>query len=131
MPARQFAPGFRFSMLDMLILVVATGAMIFVSQIGLRFAAPIAFVVVHFFLFCNVIRMSRALELIWAFHFLALAAATAIFSLPGWPSTYLLCLLVTVIAVSIEMTRPSYHGVGWKRINPRLPDWWEEYNATS
>jgi hypothetical protein len=28
--------------------------------------------------------------------------------------------------VVAEMLKPSYHGVGWQRINPRLPEWWAE-----
>jgi hypothetical protein len=32
---------------------------------------------------------------------------------------------VTGIVVVVEMRKPSYHGVGWKWINPGLPAWWE------
>jgi hypothetical protein len=27
--------------------------------------------------------------------------------------------------VIVEMRKPSYHGVGWQRINPGLPAWWD------
>jgi len=33
---------------------------------------------------------------------------------------------VTVAVVVVEMCKPSYHGVGWQRINPRLREWWAE-----
>jgi hypothetical protein len=29
-----------------------------------------------------------------------------------------------VIVVIIERRRPSHHGVGWRKLNPRLPEWW-------
>ena len=36
----------------------------------------VGFVVAHFFLFCNVVRMARPLEFLWSGIFVALAAAT-------------------------------------------------------
>jgi len=88
-----------------------------------------AFVLAHFFLFCNVIRMARPLELIWAGFFVVLAGATIVYDVPGWLITVPLSMLVTVIVVCIEMHKPSYHGVGWQRINPGLPLWWEAHVA--
>ncbi len=62
----DFRPGFRLSLLNIAILLVggigALGA--FTTEAAIWFA--IAFVVGHFFLFCNVIRMARPSELIWA-----------------------------------------------------------------
>ena len=59
-------PGMRFSFTDFVVLVVATlGAW----QL-FRFGHPLWWIVVavvgHFFLFCNVFRVSRTLELWWA-----------------------------------------------------------------
>jgi len=34
----------------------------------------------------------------------------------------------TIICVAVEMRKPSYHGVGWKWINPKLPEWWKTQN---
>lgn len=84
-----------------------------------------AFVLTHFFLFCNVVRMARLLELAWAGVFVVLAGATVAVETPGWLVTALVSLLVTLIVVVVEMRKPSYHGVGWQRINPNLPAWWE------
>jgi uncharacterized protein YqgC (DUF456 family) len=84
----------------------------------------LAFVLAHFFLFCNVIRMAPSLELIWAAVFVVLAAATIAFETPGWLVTALVSLFVTTAVVVVEMRKPSYHGVGWQRINPALPAWW-------
>jgi hypothetical protein len=88
-----------------------------------------AFVLAHFFLFCNVVRMARPLELAWAGIFVVLAAATVAFETPGWLVTALVSLLVTVVVVIVEMRKPSYHGVGWQRINPGMAAWWEARGA--
>jgi hypothetical protein len=69
--------------------------------------------------------MARPLELVWAGAFVLLAGATVAFDAPGWLLTSLFSLLVTVVVVTVEMRKPSYHGVGWKRINPGLPAWWQ------
>lgn len=89
----------------------------------------IAFVLGHFFLFCNVVRMARPLELAWAGVFVALAAATIMLDTPGWLVTASVSLAATVVVVMVETRKPSYHGVGWQRINPGLPAWWESHGA--
>lgn len=122
--APKFSPGFRLSFVDVLVLIAGmAGAAYFGTQtwwIGL----VIGFVVGHFFLFCNVFRMSRSLELIWAAGFLLLAGGTIAVDFPGWPTTMGLSLALTVAVIVTEMRRPSYHGVGWQKINPELPAWW-------
>jgi hypothetical protein len=85
----------------------------------------VAFVVAHFFLFCNVVRMARPYELAWAAVFLPLASSTMLAGAPGWPVTTAASLAVTVAVVVLQMRRPSYHGVAWQRVNPGLPTWWE------
>ncbi len=84
-----------------------------------------AFALAHFFFFCNVVRIARPLELLWAGVFVVLAGATVAFETPGWLVTALVSLLVTVVVVAVEVRKPSYHGVGWQWINPELPAWWE------
>ena len=34
-------------------------------------------------------------------------------------------ILLAVVLIAREMKRPSYHGVGWRNINPDLPKWWK------
>jgi len=120
----QFFPGFRLSTTDILVLVIAsvTSVVLGISQNWLGWL--IAFVVCHFFLFCNVFRISRPLELLWAGVFLILAICTARFAIPGWQITLFLSMSLTVILVAIEMRKPSHHGVWWQYINPELPEWW-------
>ena len=130
MRPRQFRPGFRFSWLDLAILAggaAAAAAALAVFEPWVAFV--IAFVVGHFFLFCNVFRLARALELAWAVVFVALVTATLTSGIPGWTVTTGLSLAATVIAVLLEMRKPSYHGVFWQQINPRLRQWWESHIA--
>src|SRR4051812_47661861 len=61
MAERKFQPGFRLSALDVIVLVVGGVASAYAMTIDRWFGIAIAFVVLHFFLFCNVLRMSRPL----------------------------------------------------------------------
>jgi hypothetical protein len=78
----------------------------------------------HFFLFCNVFRMSRPPELLWAFTFTVLSGATLRTGGPGWLATVTVSVALAVVLIGLETRKPRYHGVGWKKLNPRLPDWW-------
>jgi hypothetical protein len=69
--------------------------------------------------------MDRALELLWAALFVGLALSTLSGAQPAWPVTLLLALFATAILVLIQIKKPSYHGVAWRRINPNLPNWWQ------
>ena len=115
--------GFRFSATDGVVLVL--GALLGVAgwhwlgQIGLL--AP--FVVGHFFLFCNVFRVRRRLELAWSALFLAnigvwigMGAGDA-----RWHAAAQLAVTAAVIAR--EMASARYHGVFARRINPRIDDY--------
>jgi len=126
---RDFAPGFRLSALDVIILNVGMVVVFALATIVGWGALVVGFVLGHFFLFCNVVRMSRALELTWAAVFAALAAATLALDAPGWPVTLSVSLIATAALVGLEMRKPSYHGAGWKRINPGLPAWWKEHGS--
>ena len=85
----------------------------------------VGFVLAHFFLFCNVFRMARPLELVWAAVIVVLAGGTIVQELPGWGLTVAISLGVTVVVVILEMRKSSYHGIAWQRINPDLRKWWE------
>ena len=87
------------------------------------------FTVAHFFLFCNVLRMSRLLELLWAALFVLLATSTIIMGVPVWNYTFTIMLAVTAIFAVIQVFRPSYHGAFWMQINPDLPQWWASNQA--
>jgi hypothetical protein len=120
-----FTPGFRLSVVDGCVLLGGGAGIILSSMIVWWWGFVLGFLIGHFLLFCNVVRMARPLELLWSGGFVVLAAATIVLDTPGWLATALLSLIVTGIVVLVEMRKPSYHGVGWKWINPGLPAWWE------
>ena len=125
MKQKAFVPGFRLSVGDGLVLAGGVVAAIVLSMFVWWQGFVVGFVVAHFFLFCNVVRMARPLEFLWSGIFVALAAATIAIDMPGWVATFVVSAVVTAIVVVLEIRKPSYHGVGWKWINPGLPARWE------
>lgn len=121
----EFSPGFRISCFDGCVLAVGALAIALVAPSVPLGAVVLGFVLGHFFLFCNVFRISRPPELIWASAFVGLAIGSLLADKPRWPTTFVVCLLLSVLLVVIEMRRPSYHGVLWKRINPNLRAWYD------
>jgi hypothetical protein len=99
------------------------GATVGIAFIDFWIGFAVGFVVAHFFLFCNLVRLSRSLELIWAGIFTALCILASV-DLLTWRLTFTISGGLTVVVVVIEARRPSYHGVGWRILNPRLPEWW-------
>lgn len=94
------------------------------------YALVAPFVLGHFFLFCNIFRVRRSLELIWAGSFLAqafawLALGPAFDFLP----IALTQLPITAAVIGYEMRSPRYHGMLCGRINPDLGSYLEERRA--
>src|SRR5262245_61925729 len=100
-----FSPGFRLSVVDVIVLVAGVTGSIILSKFEWWWGFVVALVLGHFFLFCNIVRMARPLELIWAAVFASLVGATIAFERPGWLVTAILSLLVTVIVVALEMRK--------------------------
>ncbi len=114
---RAFSPGFRLSAFDCVVLIVGAVLTVAVSAIRLPIGFAVGFVVLHFFVFCNIVRMSRKLELIWTALFIILAAG-AVAQLISWTFVFGLSLAGSTFLAIMEMRGISYHGVGWRRINP-------------
>lgn len=128
MQSAEFKPGFRLSLIDVAVLIGGMIGAAVLWSITWWWGFVIAFVIMHFFLFCNVVRASRPLELVWAGVFVVLAGATITLEKPGWTATTAISLGATIVVVFLEMRKPSYHGAGWKWINPKLPVWWNSAN---
>lgn len=126
----RFNPGFRISLMDAAVLCAgATGSFLLGGE--MEWAGWIvAIVVLHFFLFCNVFRISRRSELIWAAAFIILCTATIWTGVPGWIAAFILSIVLAGILIWRETRRESYHGILWARWNPGLPAWWEARHAT-
>jgi hypothetical protein len=121
----KFQPGFRLSEMDVGFLMLGVCAAVLLARLDERLGVALLFVLAHFFLFCNVLRMSRPLELIWAVLFVLLAGSTFTFDLPSWNYTLIAILVVTLILAIVQILQPSYHGVLWRKINPNLKQWWD------
>ena len=126
MDTSRFKPGFRFSLLDILILIIGFFATFILSIQLWWIGMVIGIVVSHFFLFCNVFRISRSPELIWAAVFTVLAGTTILTGFPGWTITVALSITLSSFLIWRESKKPGYHGICWKTLNPALPEWWKE-----
>lgn len=126
----KFQPGFRLSTMDVGILVAGVMGASFVWSSSSLWALIILFVIAHFFMFCNIFRIPRRPELIWAGTFISLSFMTGIFEVPGWWITAGATFGLAVILILQSMRRPDYHGVAWRRINPGLLEWWEKVERT-
>jgi hypothetical protein len=124
-----FKPGFRLSVVDVLVLILGLIFSIIAGSQVWWLGVVIGFVVGHFFLFCNLFRISRKPELIWAAVFTCLTASTIILGQPDWIVTFSVSLLVALVLIYIETRRPHYHGIGWQRFNPGLFEWWENQSG--
>ena len=120
-----FKPGFRISVTDTFVLAAGSVGAGLVAQSEWWMGLIIGFVVGHFFLFCNVVRVARPLELAWAALFTALAGSTIVVGRPGWPVTFATSLVGTLLVIALQIRKPSYHGIAWQWINPELHEWWD------
>ncbi len=120
----EFSPGFRLSHFDAIVIMCFASLGLMIFQDNRIPGVIIWFVAGNFFLFCNVFRVARRLELIWAAIFLALTACSTRFGVPDWPITFGVSLAVTIIVIGASLRSPSYHGILWQKINPQLREWW-------
>ncbi|MCC9600967.1 hypothetical protein LOC67_10345 [Stieleria sp. JC731] len=116
--------GFRFSLTDALAIV----ACIFATVWGRRELGVVAwlfpFVLGHFFLFCNIFRVPRKPELIWASAFLVIVSGCLIADASILHSLWLV-LPITVAVLVYAIRLPTYHGVGSQKLteeDTKLPD---------
>jgi hypothetical protein len=121
-----FRPGFRVNTFDFVFLLLGAVAASFGFSLKSLPAMIPAYVIFTFFLYCNVFRIRRSLELIWASAFTLSALSSFYFEQPSWPIVFGAGLALTIILIAIEMRHPSYHGIFWKFVNPNLPTWWNK-----
>jgi len=131
MNTADFRPGFRLSTVDVIVLLLGTVCSVLLHGMANPLGLAVFFTLAHFFLFCNVLRMCRRFELIWAALFLLLSVNTILFSMPNWLGTTLIMLGITAVLTVLHMRQPSYHGIFWKQINPELPQWWAKQQSGS
>jgi hypothetical protein len=122
-PANDPRWGARFSALDTIVLVAAGIGIALARDLPIVPGA-MGIVVGHFLLFCNVVRMRRALELIWAIAFLGVALGLPLLFREFRAEATLLAIApLTAVLVAIEVRSARYHGLLARRLNPRLGTW--------
>ena len=107
--------GFRFSREDAWVLTFGVVLTIIWWKIQPALAPALPIVLGHFFLFCNVFRIPRRSELIWAGVFLLNALFWALKSdvlRIDWLTLLAVQAPVTIGLILYEMRQPGYHGVG-------------------
>lgn len=126
----QFNPGFRLSIIDVsFVIVVTMMAMLLYMQAQYFLMVVVLTPSLQFFLFCNVFRIRRLLELIWASLYLIIFTATFYIELNPIVSTTIM-VVIGLIFIGLEMRQPDYHGIFWQRINPKLPRWFEQHGKS-
>ena len=112
--------GFRLSSLDIFILCASVLTSVAIANSQPWIAMLIIFVVGHFFLFCNVFRVSRSAELIWAAVTVSIWGSTALLNAVEWSTSLSANLVWSVLTIVIEVRRSRYHGAWWRLLNPSL-----------
>jgi hypothetical protein len=118
--------GFRFSFTDAMAIGVFMTAAAGLWHLGSPLWWLLMIAAGHFFLFCNVFRIVRRRELIWAGLFILNVGVWAWFERLTCFGVLFCQLPITVTLVVADMRAPGYHGVFAKRLNPRLDDYLEE-----
>lgn len=111
--------GFRFSATDALAIVAFALAAYAASFVIGSASLVILYVLVHFFLFCNVFRLRRPPELIWTGIFLANFALWMSVGEFDITRPLLAQIPVTILLIVMECRHATYHGVLSRRINSR------------
>ena len=106
-------PGFRFSVGDAVITLVATLLTALSWRVMGSFSMIFVIVLFHFFLFCNVFRIRRRYELIWAGIFVVSVLLCSVFEIWNWWLIVASQSPVTVLVILLEFRSDRYHGVGY------------------
>jgi hypothetical protein len=122
-PQKPRTHGFRFSILDGLILLGGAGITFWLwnESFPLWWLIPLA--LGHFFLFCNVFLVWQKLELAWAAAFVLQIAIHLAAGYTDWLSPLLVQTPVTLVVIWLQLRSPWYHGIFAKKWNPNLSDY--------
>jgi len=104
--------------------VVVIGVTVVATVAAWPYVGPIVllvpFVVGHFFLFCNVFRVARKPELVWAGVFVTNCACWVAAGRLGIWQVCVPQMAVTGLLILIEIRKPYYHGVFARQLNPMI-----------
>ena len=117
--------GFQFSRMDAAVIAVFVGLAVVFRQWDSPLWWMLAIASGHFFLFCNVFRIIRRRELIWALLFILNIGSWLWFENLNWAHVMYCQIPITIILIIADMRAPGYHGIFAKRLNPQLNDYLE------
>ena len=104
--------GFRLSWTDAAVLLTAASGSLLAWRSARALAVGIAVAVFHFFLFCNVFRVSRPLELGWAACLLLNVFTLRLLDAFSWPTAMLVQTPITLGILVWTVRSPEYRGIG-------------------
>ena len=117
--------GFRFSLSDVAAIAMFVGVAGGLWYLGSPLWWLLLIAAGHFFLFCNVFRIIRRRELIWAGLFVLNVGVWAWLERLTWMWVLGCQFPITIALVIADIRAPGYHGVFANRLNPRLNDYLE------
>lgn len=117
--------GFRFSFRDAIVLIVFGAVVAILHRFGSSLSWIVAIVTGHFFLFCNVFRLMRRRELIWAAVFVVNVGLWLSLGRLDWSNVLACQLPISAGVIAWELRAARYHGVFAHRLNARLVDYIE------
>ena len=117
--------GFRFSSIDAAALLAFGAAIAILHRFDSSLSWIVAIVASHFFLFCNVFRVVRRRELIWAVAFVMNVAFWLVLGRLEWFNVLACQLPISAGVIAWELKATRYHGVFADRLNTRLTDYIE------
>ena len=116
--------GFRLPGGDLVVLCIGALASFTIWDFIGELSVMILFTVGHFFLFCNVFRVRRKPELIWAVVFvLNMTLMNFTSETYGMLQACGVQFILTIAIIIESMRRPDYHGVLSRRINGKITDY--------
>ncbi len=112
-------PGLRFWWSDAVVMVLCALAtwLLWPPLGGFSLVLPVT--LAHFFLFCNVFRIRRTYELVWAVIYLVNILYWVFLREFSWLGVLALQTPVTLAFIAFEVGSPRYHGVFWERWSAR------------
>jgi hypothetical protein len=120
---KQRTCGFRLSHIDIIVLIIGMVAGVAGYLMIGKIALFAPYVIGHFFLFCNVFRIRRKLELIWATLFVINCAAWIHLVNFNVYAILFSQLIFTFCIIANEIRHAQYHGVFCRRLNLNIKEY--------
>lgn len=115
----------RFSLIDAAALAAFGAVAAGLHRLDSSLCSLVAIVAGHFVLFCNIFRVARRRELIWAALLVSNVGLWLLLGRLDWFNVLACQLPVSVAVITWEIKARRYHGILADRLNPRLNDYLE------